>query len=131
MKRTILIIALFVIAFASCTKPHEPTGTTTYSIESRINFSFVGYDVDAIVYEYDAAGQRIDSNIVESPVYGKQYIFAPNEATTNLKLKLVSSENTVRWANKIFAIIPFDNIAIVASLSMVTDPNCYCFNEPF
>ena len=131
MKRTILIIAFSIMTLVSCTKPHEPTGHTSYSIESRINFAFVGYDIDAIVYEYNEAGQRIDSNIVESPEYGKQYLFDPNEATTHLKLKLVSSENTVRWANKIFEIIPFDNVEIVASLAMVTDPNSYCFNEPF
>lgn len=125
---TITLLALFCLT--GCKKDREESGATTYTLINKINFALVGYDIDTYLYEYDASDALTDSNVVESPSVGQAYPFTASVNTHHVKLKLVSSENTVRWASKIFVLEPHRNTDIVAGLSLLTDNESYCFNEP-
>lgn len=132
MKRIPLILLLIAVSALSiaCHKENPIEGKTSYTLTSKINFALLGYSIDATIYEYDAQDNLCDSNVVSKPEYKKVYTFYPSDTIDHVKLKLTSSENTIRWANKIFYLVPNQELPIVAGIALLTDEDAYCFNEP-
>lgn len=133
MKKILFLPAALVLCtliFSSCEKNRPEDGVTSYTLINKINYAFLGYSIDVTIYEYDKEDNRIDSNIVKQPKYKEEYTFYPAENTDHLKMKLTSSENTVRWANKYFYLEAGKNIVLSAGLDLLTDEDSYCFNEP-
>jgi len=118
------------MVFASCKKTKPEEGVTSYTLINKINYAFLGYSIDVTIYEYDQEDHRIDSNIIKKPECNKEYTFYPSDSVDHLKMKLTSSENTVRWANRYFYLEPGKNIVLSAGTKLLTDENSYCFNEP-
>lgn len=130
-KINILLFVAFSFLLFSCNdKPNPVEGVTSYTLVSKINFAALGYGIDVTIYEYDAADNKLDSNLISQPKYKEPYTFYPSNEVDHLKMKLTSTEQTVRWANKIFFLTRGQNTELVAGLSLITDANAYCFNEP-
>lgn len=131
MKHIFPFLAIACLFLCSCReKAHPIEGKTSYTLISKVNFGFLGYSLDCTIYEYNADDIVMDSNIVAEPEYMHEYLFYPNDSIDHLKLKLISSEGTIRWANQIFYLEKGKNIELVAGMSLITNENAYCFNEP-
>ena len=124
------LLLLAVLLVAGCHKPVVTEGVTSYTLVNKINFAALGYSIDATIYEYDLEDHLLDSNFIPEPVYRQEYTFYPADSVDHLKLKLTSSENTVRWAGSIFYLTKGQNTLLSAGISLITDPNAYSFNEP-
>lgn len=128
MKRLLFLIFTASLLFSGCQKDKDEV--TAYTLICKVPYSVAGYSIDVMMYEYNSTGERIDSNFVVKPQYKKEYKFYPNAEAKYLKMKLISSENTIRWANKYFYLVPQKNIDIEAGLKILTDENCYSLTEP-
>lgn len=128
MKRLLFLIFTASLLFSGCKKDKDEV--TAYTLICKVPYSVAGYSIDVMMYEYNSTGERIDSNFVVKPQYKKEYKFYPNAEAKYLKMKLISSENTIRWANKYFYLVPQKNIDIEAGLKILTDENCYSLTEP-
>lgn len=129
MKKILFLILTATLLFTSC-KKEEEDNVTAYTLICKVPYSLAGYSIDVMMYEYNTAGERIDSNFVAKPTYKKEYKFYPNAEAKYVKMKLISSENTVRWANKYFYLIPDKNIDIEATVKILNDEDCYSLTEP-
>ena len=129
MRRFLFLFISATLLFSSCKKDKDE-GVTTYTLICNVPYTWAGYSIDVMIYEYNSTGERIDSNFVVKPQYKKEYKFYPNAEAKYLKMKLISSESTIRWANKYFYLVPQKNIDIEAGLKILTDENCYSLTEP-
>ena len=130
LKKFFPLLLLTLLLAVGCKSPVVDEGVTSYTLINKINFAALGYGIDATIYEYDAADHRLDSNIILQPEFRKEYTFYPADTVDHLKLKLTSTEHTVRWAGTIFYLIPGQNIQLIAGISLISDPNAYTFNAP-
>lgn len=120
--RHILLSVLAVLLFCACEKPND--GKTTYTLTNRLTDA---YKITATIYEYNAADQRVDSNILVVPEVGKAYTFEANDSATHVKVKLTSEENTVRWGKTIITLTPHEDTPITVGLGMLAN---YSLTEP-
>lgn len=123
MKKLVLICAALLAVCTSCHKPEVGDGRTSYTFVNKV-VPLDGLGINAWIYEYDAADQRIDSNYIEAPKYNHDYTFYPNDSCHHLKAKVFSSEKD-RWSPTVFLIRPGENIRIEVSLQTE-----YAFREP-
>lgn len=115
-----LTLCLLAVGFSSCHKDKR-----TYTVMNGVAPTAAWGSITATAYEYNSNDERIDSNIIVDPVYMKDYVFTPREEATHIKIKVTSSENTVRWGARPFMLKDNDNIRITVSVT-----SSYAFNEP-
>lgn len=118
-KRSLVLLALGLMLFASCHKdeddPYE--GMTRYSIIGDIPSVATSMLTKVKVYEYNAMDVRIDSNIIDEPESHKEYIFLPNDSTSHLKVRLYSKAGNSRWGDTIVRLVPYKKVTIRITLN--------------
>jgi len=122
---------MLMTAFAtSCDKNEDPytesaDGKTRYTVIGAVPSVAASMLSSATVYEYNAADERIDSNIISDPSSGTRYTYIANEESSHLKVKLISKQDTYRWGDTIVMLKKGMNVNITISITSPT-----AFNEP-
>ncbi len=114
LKTLVLTLLAGTLLAAGC-KEEEYDGVTRYQVVGAVPSYAAELIATATVYEYDADDRRVDSNIIANPQSGTEYTYLPTEATTHLKVKLVSKEETFRWGDTIIRIVPHEMVTIKIS----------------
>lgn len=121
----VFVLGCAVFMLSACKK--EPgvvaDGRTSYTLISRIPVTG-NFDLVTTIYEYDAADNRVDSNMVVHPEYNKEYTFYPADSVSHVKVKCVS-EGNVRWGAKVYRMTSGQNVYL--SVGITTE---YAFEEP-
>ena len=122
MKRFYFLFALPLFLFLSCGEedPYSDTddGRTRYTVIGNVPSVAAAMIDRATVFEYNAADERIDSNLISNPTSGTQYVFYPNDKANHLKVKLISKEDTYRWGDTIVLLKEGKNVSITIALGM-------------
>ena len=122
-KRIVCLIAVICMMLLSCKEPED--GVTRYTVIGAVPSLAANLIARATVYEYSPEDVCIDSNVIVNPSGNTEYVFYPREETSHLKVKMTSKEDTFRWGDTIFMIIPGGNVII-----RVSPLSPYCFEEP-
>ena len=117
------VIATLCMVAVSCKEPDD--GVTRYTVIGAVPSLAANLIARATVYEYNPEDVCIDSNVIVNPSGNTEYVFYPQEEASHLKVKLTSKEDTFRWGDTIFMIIPGGNVII-----RVSPLSPYCFEEP-
>lgn len=112
---------------ASCGDKEEEfnDGLTRYTVIGNVPSIAASLISKVTVYEYNIADVRIDSNLIEDPGSGTNYVFVANDETSHLKIRLDSEAGTHRWGDTIVRVIPGGNVKITIGINSPV-----CFNEP-
>lgn len=112
---------------ASCGDKEEEfnDGLTRYTVIGNVPSIAASLISKVTVYEYNVADIRIDSNLIEDPGSGTNYVFVANDETSHLKIRLDSEAGTHRWGDTIVRVIPGGNVKITIGINSPV-----CFNEP-
>lgn len=107
---TILAIALSMIAMTtSCTK--DPVvKAKKYSFQTELNWSIKAY-----LFEYNDAGDKINSQTVEKAEVGQVYPFTAHEDATKVKCYIkytILGKSESKWVQQVFMLKEGSTVAI-------------------
>lgn len=100
MYKLSLFFGLFSLLLIGCQKDNSSlddvfapyivvnsSGETSYSVVNQV-IPIAGLDVVCTVYEFNSLDVRVDSNIIDAPVYGQEYKFIPCSQCNHLKVRV-------------------------------------------
>jgi len=122
-KKFIAPFLILLLLTASCKESDPYEGITRYMVEGAVPSLAADMISMAKVYEYRTGEVvengdtllcdiRIDSNIIDNPSSGTEYLFLANTDAEFLKVKLISKEDTYRWGDTIIHLIEGDKVLV-------------------
>ncbi len=123
-KHIVTLAVLALLATTSCKKNTDPyEGLTRYVVEGAVPSLAANLIASAWVFEYRTGEVveegtavlrdiKVDSNCINNPSSGTEYLFFPNEEAEFLKVKLISKEDTYRWGDTIIHLVKGEKVLV-------------------
>jgi len=122
-KKCIIPLVALLLLTAACKESDPYEGITRYVVEGAVPSLAADMISSARVYEYRTGTVveegdtllrdiRIDSNIIDNPSSGTEYLFLANTEAEFLKVKLISKEETYRWGDTIIHLVEGNKVQV-------------------
>jgi hypothetical protein len=119
MKKVLIysVLAIGALAFTSCSKDDNKVYVYTVRYESVIT-----NPVDLAIFEYNALGECIATNLMRYCIFGTTRTFNANKMAQKIKIYIMptnSSSTTYRWVQQVYYLGSSTTIIAINGETMV------------